>query len=129
MIRVLIDENISEHFAEGLNQLQYPLKNDIELTSIHKEFHKGILDEDWIPKWALQSGVFITQDLGIINSDQAFLLKNNIVGAFFLKPPKGCDYWDRVELVINNWTKIVRIIEEEKVPYKYFITPRKIGRC
>lgn len=33
MIRVLIDENLSEYFAKGLNQLQKPLGNEIEITS------------------------------------------------------------------------------------------------
>jgi hypothetical protein len=45
MIKVLFDENLSEYFAEGLNQLQYPLADNIEVTSIAKEFHKGIKDE------------------------------------------------------------------------------------
>lgn len=36
MIRVLMDENLSEFFAKGLNQLQKPLGNDIEVTSVAK---------------------------------------------------------------------------------------------
>lgn len=128
-MKVLIDENISEHFAEGLNQLQMPLKNGIEITSIEKEFHKGILDEDWIPRWALQSGVFITQDINMIrNKKQILLLDRNIVGAFFLKPPNGCAYWDQVELVVKYWSRIVLIVEQENIPYQYLITPRKIAR-
>lgn len=129
MIKVLIDENISAHFAAGLNQLQYPLRNTIEVTSIDKEFHKGILDEDWIPKWALESGIFITKDLRLtIKKEQIFLLKQHDVGAFFLKPPNGCAYWDEVELVVKYWTRIVHIVEQENIPYQYLITPRKIAR-
>lgn len=51
MIKVLVDENLSEYFAEGLNQLQMPLASGIEVTSIAKEFQKGIKDEEWIPQW------------------------------------------------------------------------------
>jgi hypothetical protein len=55
-MKVLFDDNLSPKFAEGLNQIQHPLKNDLEVTSITNEFHNGILDDDWIPKWGLQSG-------------------------------------------------------------------------
>ena len=129
MIKVLFDENLSEYFAEGLNQLQYPLADDIEVTSIAKEFHKGIKDEDWIPKWGLQSGIFITQDVKIVTTkQQALLLERHNIGAFFLKPPKGYRYWDKVELIIKYWPQIVKIIKTNKVPYTYIITPRKLER-
>ena len=129
MIKVLFDENLSEYFAEGLNQLQFPLADDIEVTSIAKEFHKGIMDEDWIPKWGIQSGIFITQDIKIVTTkQQALLLGKHNIGAFFLKPPKGYRYWDKVDLVVKHWPKIVKIIKTNKVPYTYFITPRKIEK-
>ena len=93
MIKVLVDENLSQHFAEGLNKLQYPLGDKIEVTSIASEFHRGIKDEDWIPKWGDASGIFISQDTKIINTKQqaTLLIKHNI-GAFFLKTPKGYRY-------------------------------------
>lgn len=40
MIQVLIDENLSEYLAEGLDKLQFPLDNGIVVTSIAKEFQK-----------------------------------------------------------------------------------------
>lgn len=129
MIKVLFDENLSEYFAEGLNHLQYPLGNDIEVTSIATEFHKGIKDEDWIPKWGLQSGIFITQDVKIVTTkQQALLLEKHNIGAFFLKPPKGYRYWAKVELIVKYWPQIVDIIKTQQVPYTYFITPRKIEK-
>ena len=129
MIKVLCDENLSEYFAEGLNQLQYPLDDNIEVTSIAKEFHKGIKDEDWIPKWGISSGIFITQDVKIVTTkQQALLLEKHNIGAFFLKPPKGYRYWDKVELIVKFWPQIVKIIKNDQVPFTYFITPRKIER-
>ncbi|MDO7744265.1 MAG: hypothetical protein MUP99_10840 [Pedobacter sp.] len=129
MIKVLFDENLSEYFAEGLNQLQYPLDDNIEVTSIAKEFHKGIKDEDWIPKWGISSGIFITQDVKIVTTkQQALLLEKHNIGAFFLKPPKGYRYWDKVELIVKFWPQIVKIIKNDQVPFTYFITPRKIER-
>ncbi|RZK78983.1 MAG: hypothetical protein EOO92_10155 [Pedobacter sp.] len=129
MIKVLLDENLSEYFAEGLNQLQYPLGDGIEVTSIAREFYKGIKDEDWIPKWGDLSGIFITQDIRIVTTkQQALLLEKHKIGAFFLKCPKGYGYWHKVELVVKHWPEIVRIIKKNKTPYSFFITPRKIER-
>jgi len=117
------------YFAEGLNQLQYHLDDNIEVTSIAKEFHKGIKDEDWIPKWGISSGIFITQDVKIVTTkQQALLLEKHNIGAFFLKPPKGYRYWDKVELIVKFWPQIVKIIKNDQVPFTYFITPRKIER-
>jgi hypothetical protein len=129
MIKVLVDENLSEYFAEGLNQLQYPLDNNIEVTSIAKEFKKGIKDEDWIPKWGKASGIFLTQDIRISSTkQQAALLEEHNIGAFFLKVPNGYRYWQRVEMVIKHWPDIVKLVKSNKVPFVYFITPRKIER-
>ena len=129
MIKVLFDENLSEYFAEGMNQLQYPLNSNIEITSIAKEFTKSIKDEDWIPKWGAQSGIFITQDIKIATTkQQALLLENYNIGAFFIKSPKGSKYWNRVELMVKHWPNIVKIINSEKVPYTYFITSKTIAR-
>lgn len=130
MIKVLIDENLSKYVAEGINQLQYPLRNGIEVTSIEVAFGKGIKDEDWIPKWGELSGVFISQDLRIYSTKQQseLLLKNNI-GAFFLKLPKGYRYWDKVKVLVKHWPAIVRVIASNKTPFAYFITPRKVYRA
>ena len=129
MIRVLIDENLSEYFAEGLNQLQIPLPDDIEVTLIAKSFTKGIKDEEWIPKWGKVSGIFITQDIKIQKTKhQASLLKTHNIGAFFLKAPKGTRYWGKVELIIKHWPQIVHLIKTNKTPYSFLITARKIDR-
>ena len=34
MIKVPVDENLSEHLAEGLNAIQKPMKNGIEVVSM-----------------------------------------------------------------------------------------------
>lgn len=129
MIRVLIDENLSEYFAEGLNMMQYPLGDDIEVTSIAKEFGKGAKDEDWIPLWGKQKGIFITQDLRItIRRQQAQLLTQHHLGAFFLDTPKNYRYWDKVKLVVNKWQEIVELISKNKRPFAFVVTPRKIER-
>ncbi len=127
MIKVLVDENLSEYFAEGLNYLQKPLDKGIIVTSINKEFFKGIKDEDWIPLWGKERGIFITQDRRIsISRQQAALLKKFGLGAFFLDTPKNYRYWDRVKLVVNKWPEITDIILRGSLPYAYQITPRSI---
>lgn len=127
MIKVLVDENLSEHFAEGLNKMQFPLYNHIQVTSIAKEFQKGIKDEEWIPEWGAQNGFFITQDFNISKTrhQAALLIKHNL-GAFFLKVPKSYKYWDKASLLVNKWQDVVSVIEKYKKPFAYEITPRKI---
>lgn len=129
MIKVLIDENLSKYFADGLDKLQFPLGNDIEVTSIEKEFYKGIKDEDWIPEWGRKSGVVISQDLRIYSTkQQAALLTKYNIGAFFLKLPKGNRYWDKTQVIIKHWLEIVKIIETNKTPYVYFISAKRVSK-
>jgi hypothetical protein len=129
MIKVLIDENLSEYFAEGLNTMQFPLGEDIFVTSIVKEFTKGVTDEEWIPKWGRQKGIFITQDIKITTRrQQAQLLTQYNLGAFFLDVPKNYRYWDKVKVIIDRWQEIVQIIKKTKRPFAYLITPRKIEK-
>jgi len=127
MIRVLFDENLSEHSAEGFNRLQYPLANGIEVTSIAKEFCKGIDDGDWIPEWSLSSGIFLTQDLKILKTKkQVYLLEKHRMGGFFIKSPKGYDYWDTMELIVKYWPKIVKVMQTTEGSYVYFVTPKRM---
>jgi hypothetical protein len=129
MIKVLIDENLSEQFAEGLHIIQEPLGDGITVTSIAKEFHRGAKDEEWIPLWGEQKGVFITQDIKITTRrQQAQLLTDYKLGAFFVDVPKNYLYWDRVRIIIDRWQEIVTIIKKTKRPFAYLITPRKIER-
>lgn len=125
MTKVLIDENLSEYFAEGLETLQKPNSDNIEVTSIVKEFYRGVADEEWIPSWGKRNGVFITQDRRIsTRKNQVQLLMDHKLGAFFLNVPKTYRYWDKVKIVINNWPEIVEKIKSAKRPFAFEITPR-----
>lgn len=127
MTRVLVDENLSEYFAEGLHIMQCPLGDGIEVTSIIKEFGRGVADEDWIPRWGQQKGIFITQDLRITTRrQQAQLLTEHHLGAFFLDVPKNYRYWDKVRIIVHRWQEIVELIKRNKRPFAFVITPRKI---
>ncbi len=129
MIHVLVDENLSHHFAKGLNALQFPLGDGIEVISIEDEFGKGIADEDWIPAWGKLHGIFLTQDIKITTrSQQAALFEKYKLGAFFLNTPKGYRYWEKVKIVIKHWEKMVEIMKSKKKPFAYLVTPRKISR-
>ena len=129
MIKVLIDENLSEYFADGLERMQMPMQNGIEVTSMAKAFGKGTKDEDWIPLWGKQKGVFITQDIRITTrKQQAQLLSDHNLGAFFLDVPQSYRYWDKVKIIVYRWEEIVAIIKKTKRPFAYTITPRKIEK-
>jgi hypothetical protein len=130
MIRVLVDENLSYHFAKGLHALQFPLGDNIEVTSLEEAFGKrGVADEDWIPAWGKQSGIFLTQDIKITTrQQQAALFEQYKLGAFFLDSPKGYRYWDKVKMVIKHWQDMVEIMKTKKRPFAYLVTPRKISK-
>ena len=129
MIKVLLDENLSEYLAEGLNKMQYPLQDDIAVTSIAKEFAKGVKDEDWIPVWGKQKGIFITQDIKITTRrQQARLLTEYQMGAFFLDVPKNYRYWDKVKVIVLRWQEVVEAIKSSRRPFAFTITPRKVQR-
>jgi PIN like domain len=84
MIKVLVDENLSEYLAEGLNAIQKPLDNGIEVVSMKNTFGKGTKDEDWIPKWGKADGIFLTADINISKTRHlSELLSQNNFGAFF----------------------------------------------
>ena len=130
MTKVLVDENFSEYLAEGLNIIQFPLGNNIEITSIAKQYYKGIKDEDWIPDWGKQKGVFITQDIRIVKTrQQAELLKKYKLGAIFIKIPTGFRYWQIVDFMVKNWPNIADIINKNPIPpYAFVITSKSVTK-
>lgn len=129
MIRILVDENLSEYFAEGLNAIQHPMDNGIEVVSMKSVFGKGIKDEEWIPKWGKKDGIFLTLDLNIMRTRQlANLLDESHFGAFFLKIPNKTSYWERVKVIIKHWPEISKIILSKSKPFSYLITPNKIEK-
>lgn len=83
MISVLIDENLSEHLAQGLDAIQRPLDNGIKVVSMADVFGKGTKDEIWIPEWGRSDGIFLTHNINIQRTRHlAELLKQNLIGAF-----------------------------------------------
>ncbi len=129
MIKVLVDENLSEHLADGLNAIQRPMDNGIEVVSMKTTFGKGTKDEDWIPKWGKKDGIFLTADINITRTKHlAELLKQNDFGAFFLRVPNKTSYWDRVRVLIKHWPEITKIITTKTKPFSYWVTPNKVEK-
>lgn len=129
MIRVLVDENLSEHLADGLNAIQRPLDNGIIVVSMATTFGKGTKDEDWIPQWGKQDGFFITEDLNITRTRHLVqLLQQYDFGAFFLKVPTKTSYWERVRVIIKHWREITNIISSKNKPFAYKVTPNKVEK-
>jgi PIN like domain len=129
MIKVLVDENLSEHLADGLNAIQRPMDNGIEVVSMKNIFGKGTKDEDWIPKWGKMDGIFLTADINISRTRHlADLLKQNDFGAFFLKIPNKTSYWERVKIIIKHWPTITKLITTKTKPFAYWVTPNKVDK-
>jgi PIN like domain len=129
MIKVLVDENLSEHLADGLNAIQRPMDNGIEVVSMKNIFGKGTKDEDWIPKWGKMDGIFLTADINISRTRHlADLLKQNDFGAFFLKIPNKTSYWEMVKIIIKHWPTITKLIITKTKPFAYWVTPNKVDK-
>ena len=65
MIRIYLDENLSEYLAEALNSLSRGYYSDVEVHSTKKVFGKGVTDEELIPGIGHNSGILITRDFNI----------------------------------------------------------------
>jgi PIN like domain len=129
MIKVLVDENLSEYLADGLNAIQRPMDNGIEVVSMKSTFGKGTKDEEWIPKWGKADGIFLTADINISKTRHlANLLTENNFGAFFLKIPNKTSYWERVKIIIKHWPTISKIVLTKTKPYSYWVTPQKVDK-
>ena len=129
MIKVLVDENLSEYLADGLNMIQRPMDNGIEVVSMKNIFGKGIKDEDWISKWGKMDGIFLTADINITRTRHLVnLLKQNDFGAFFLKIPNKTSYWERVKIIIKHWPTITKLITSKTKPFAYWVTPNKVDK-
>ena len=62
-MKIFIDENMPPQLAEGLSILEKPNNEGVEVYSIQKEYGRGILDEDWIPKVGSSKGIVIIKEL------------------------------------------------------------------
>lgn len=129
MIEILVDENLSEYLANGIDSIQRPLDNGIIVVSMAAKFGKGAKDEDWIPKWGAMDGIFLTQDINITRTKHlAKLLKDHQLRAFFLKVPNKTSYWERVRVLVKHWPEIVDIVKGKRKPYSYLVTPNKVEK-
>ncbi len=127
---VLIDENLSRFLADGLEQLQYPLGNSVKIVSMEAKYGRGAKDVEWIENLGKEKGVFITKDIRITTRRHELeALKRSGLGAFFLVVPKHYRYWQTVKLIVQRWEEIVAIIDGDKRPFAYEITPRSFKRC
>jgi hypothetical protein len=127
MIKVYIDENMSPYLADGLDILEKPNKDGIEVLSIKKVFGEGAKDNDWIPKVGKEGGIVITQDLNIHRTRTLKQLYNDSgIGVFFFVPPSkvGYKYWDLVEQIIKRWLAMKSHSKKDKKPFAYRCTSR-----
>jgi PIN like domain len=128
-MKFFIDENLPPNLAEGLNLLEHPNNEEVEVLSIQKEFGKGTRDEDWIPLVGQQQGIVITQDFNLQRTQQQYeLLRKHKVSVFYLRPPGKIPYkyWQMVEKIVLHWEEIKTKSRSTKHPFAYRITPKKI---
>ena len=130
MIIIYLDENLSRYLAYALNELQKPLNKKytnlpeaIEVRYLPDDFGKGANDEDWIPKLN-EGNCVITADINIrFTKHQRELFEHYQIGMFFLKTPKGYDYWATTLLIIKKWVQVLDTMNKKKPPFAYRIKP------
>ncbi len=122
------DENFPPAIARALNVLQAQKPEEgIKVLNISEEFGKGMADEDWIPKVSERDGIVITQDLNIQRTkQQRDLYREHNLAVIFIKPPSktGYTYWEQVEEIFSNWSKIKEEMKKAKKPCAFIIRPR-----
>lgn len=126
MIEIYLDENLSEYVADALNSLNKGYFRNINVYSTKLKFRKGAPDEEIIPAIGRAKGILVTKDLNIQRTKMQYeLCERYKLGIFFLKLSKGMDrHWEIVKMLIENWERIIEIVEKEKLPFGYEIPTR-----
>ena len=126
MTDIYLDENLSEYVADALNALNKGYFRNINVYSTKLKFGKGVADEIIIPAIGKAKGILITKDININRTKMQYqLCEKYKLGVFFLKLPKGLDrHWKIVGMLIDHWEEIIRIINEENLPFGYEIPMR-----
>ncbi|HTE31029.1 MAG TPA: hypothetical protein VK666_11695 [Chryseolinea sp.] len=121
MTNIYLDENLSEHVADALNNLSKGYFRDVEVYSTKNVFGRGAPDETIIPGIGKAKGIWITRDENAYRFEEQYkLCKKYKIGIFILKLAKGRqDHWSMVMLLIQHWHEIVEIIRSEKRPFGY----------
>ena len=128
-MKLFFDENISQHLARGMHELQRGRPNEgFEVSHIVEAMGKrGAPDEEWIPHVAQTHGVVITQDFEIHRTRHlAELCKQYKLGVFFFRPPKGnpYGYWKIIKWVLESWGEIKSNSLDTELPFEFEVTPR-----
>jgi len=121
MTNIYLDENLSEHVADALNNLSKGYFADIQVLSTKNVFGKGATDEEIIPGIGKNRGIWITRDENAYRIEEQYkLCKKYKIGVFILKLSKGKqDHWSMVILLIEYWRDMVELIRTEKRPFGY----------
>ena len=104
-MKIYIDENMPPQLAEGLSILEKPNNEGVEVYSIQKEYGRGVLDEDWIPRVGYTNGIVITQDSKMQRiKSQYRLLRDYKLSIFYLSPLAKRD------IPIGKWLRELSLI-------------------
>jgi predicted nuclease of predicted toxin-antitoxin system len=64
-MKIYLDENLSQHVAKALNNLNQGYFSNIEVHSTIEVFGRGVTDEKLIPNIGNEGSVLITKDFNI----------------------------------------------------------------
>lgn len=127
-MRIYFDENFSHRIASGMREFQEARPSEgVTVVWVPDEFGRGTPDEDWIPLVASKHGIILTQDMNIHRiAAQWELCRQNKIGLFFFKPPKGgWGFWNVIREVVNRWDEIKSLSAVQKRPFGYMVEQRR----
>ena len=122
-MKIYLDENLSQHVAKALNNLNQGYFPNIEVHSTIEVFGRGVPDETLIPNIGNEGSVLITKDFNIKKTHLQFeLCRQYNLGIFFITLPKNQDkHWEIIKLLINNWEEITQKVGREKHSFAHRI--------
>jgi len=130
MIEYLFDENLSHSYADSLNVLEKS-RGDYIVQSTKRALHASASDEE-IVNYATTKNhtvIILAQDRDFRKRNlYTLIMKSRNVGLFLINFPKGYKFWDQVQFIYKQWIGIRDIANNEKPPFSYKVSYRKIEK-
>lgn len=119
MPTIYFDENFSQYVAAGFHSFEIP-DGHFKVFSTTQVFGFSATDEDIVKKMNKGSEFLITQDSDFKRTTQLIqLIRDNKIGVFLFRPPKGAKYWDLLHYLYRAWPEIKGVCRTKAPPFMF----------